>query len=181
MVTIKIFCLLCITKRPGQTLHSLLHLTRMLPSIQHSCMAFDPERRKTMMTFRGDILFINVSPHPPSLCQTLIPVAQRHGRTPLQFFSLCADSMPHEHALLFSSWPPCEQLFCHRCPVCHLKKKKNLKEILSANSLQKINGILCETTFSLSKLAGWPQLHVSRHKEILIGFDYTDPLWAAVL
>lgn len=103
LITIQLFCLLCITKRPGQTLQSLLHLTRVLPSIQGSCGFFDPERRKTTVTFIGDILFINVSPHPPSLCQPLIPVTQRHSTTPLQFFPLRADSMPHEHALLSSS------------------------------------------------------------------------------
>lgn len=104
-------CLLCITKRPGWTLYSLLHLTRALLSIQASCVFFHTERRKTMITSIGDILFVNVSPHPPSVCQTLIPVTQRHGRTPLQLFSLLIESVPHEHTLFFSPGLPHEQCF----------------------------------------------------------------------
>lgn len=46
--------------------------------------------------------------------------------------------MPHEHTLFFSSWPPHEQYyFVISVLSATLKKKKNLKEIVSANSLQK--------------------------------------------
>lgn len=45
--------------------------------------------------------------------------------------------MPHEHTLLFSSWPPHEQYYFVISALSATLKKKQLKEIVSANSLQK--------------------------------------------
>lgn len=111
------FCTLCIIKRLEQAPCSLLHLTGELPSIQH-CWEFSAtECRKTMLIFTGDILFINVSPHPPLLCQTLLPRTQRHSRTPCSSFlstliqchtnSLCLAPLDHPMNSGTLSWVPC--------------------------------------------------------------------------
>lgn len=181
MVTIQLLGLLCITKRPGQTLHSLFHLTRVLLSVQHSWVFFDTERRKTMMTFIGDILFSNVSPHPPSFCQTHPRNTKAWQNSPAVLFSPRWFNATRTHfafLLLTASWTV---PFCHRRPIYHLRFPLDFFFFLSANSLQKINGILSEKSFSLSKLVAWPQLHGSRHREIPYSFGYTDPLWAAAL